>query len=656
MTIFKIIILMIEFLGFSLLLNRYAKLPLSIAPPVIVSSIVLVLYLFGFFISLKPLSLVLHISGLLAFIVYFVLEIKNRQSFTSMIQENLKILIIFLAGLFIVLYLFSLNEHGEFRSWDEFSHWGTVIKAMYEANSFILNPNPLYCQDYPPGTALFSYHILSLLGYTEGNAYFSSNLLIMFSVAPIVLYGLSKNIIVGLTALLLVFYLIFALGNGWSSVLIDQILSVALAGSIVSYYLLQEKQRSLFYISIMLAALVLYKHAGASLALFVALVCVMDWMIVRFTSNQSIMPHWRGVSVSTADVLWLLSLFLLPFLISFSWKHYVVANELRQTWGQLSISNFFIKSLSCCTTPREIDVTGHFFAYFLNLEAQYVKPLSIGGYAVEALGRASLSKLLFNSPGFVVGKVVLVLGSLGLFASFFFPTAQKRLRYVLLNCALIVGALLYSGSLLLAYLYGFSDYEAKILTSFLRYHNVFLLAWALIIIYMVIDLLGEMNRTWKRMLLFVFLAAFSYWSLVSLNEEVSHFRTFGAWSASEQRIEVSKFVNKVKPLIPQNAKVYIDWYGSNGWEFWMAKYELMPRITNLLCFSLGPKLSPEDLYTCEFQTSELQGYDYLLIGRGLQILNKNYPEFFEGVPVNVDAGLLKVNHTSTGIKFDYVPD
>jgi hypothetical protein len=562
----------------------------------------------------------------------------------------------FLGGLTILLIFFLLDRRGEFIAWDEFSHWGSVIRAFYEAGSYNVSPNPLYCQDYPPGTALFSYYVLLFLGYSEGHAFFSFSLLLLCYLTPLVVFASRVNVLLGAFISILLLYLGFALGNGWASVLIDHVLSFGLAGVIIFYYLSNGKFNNLIFIPFMLAALVLFKHVGLNLAVFAAFVCCIDLIILKLSSESSSANHSKENFTAVRYIFWVLFLFSFPLLTNISWKYFVQYNNLRQTWGNMSLGLFFKNSFSCCSTPREIEVAGKFFATFFDLGKPFTEPESIMGFGREALTRLNWVHLMIKSPDYTVAKVILSLGFWGTLGACLFSTCIKRTRYILLNLEILLCTLLYSGSLLLAYLYGFSDYEAKILTSFQRYHNVFLLAWGIILLYVFVDLFNDTASKTKRWIISATVLCISIWSFYSVTPFVKHFIKHGAWPASAQRTEVRKVIERLslKAHIPTKAKVYIAWYGSNGWEFWMTKYEFLPRVTNLFCFSLGPKLNQDDMYTCKFEPKIIKNYDYLLVGKGLQVLKQNYHPYFDSVPDKVDEGLMKIDKNANNITLKYI--
>ncbi|KTD82764.1 hypothetical protein [Legionella waltersii] len=656
MDLLKVVLIYCEFVGLGLILRRYIAVPLYLSPPIIVSIIVILIYFLGFIFSIKSIAIFLHLIGLASFIWVSVPQLKQVLLNKDVGYINKTFMSYFLSGLIILLVFFLLDHKGEFVSWDEFSHWGSVIRTFYEAGSYNVNPNPLYCQDYPPGTALFSYYVLLLLGYTEGHAFFSFSLLLLCYVTPLVIFASRIKVLLGVFISIVLLYLGFALGNGWASVLIDHVLSFGLAGIIIFYYLSHGKFNHLIFIPFMLGALVLFKHVGMNLALFAAVICSLDLIIFKFgTKNNSLSPP-KEIFNSVKYFCWFLLLFGFPLLTNLSWKYFVQYNNLISTWGNLSLGLFFKNSLSCCSTPREIEVAGKFFATFFDLGKPYSEPLSIMNYSKDAIARVNWMHLLFHSPNYNVAKVIISLGFWGILGASLFQTSLKTTRYILLNLEFLFCTLLYSGSLLLAYLYGFSDYEAKILTSFQRYHNVFLLAWSIILLYVYAELMNESASKTKQWIVTIIVLGISVWSLYSATPYVKSYVKHGAWPASVQRNEVRNVIEhlNLKTKIPLKAKVYIAWYGSNGWEFWMTKYELLPRMTNVFCFSLGPKLNPDDMYTCQFETKLIRNYDYLFIGKGLQVLKQNYSPYFDNVPDNVDEGLLKIEKRANNISLEYI--
>ncbi len=403
----------------------------------------------------------------------------------------------------------------------------------------------------------------------------------------------------------------------------------------------------------MLSALVLLKHVGLNLAIFAGIICCIDVVILRYFSKRN-STHFSESFISFKYISWIVVLFIFPLLTSLSWKYFVQVHDLTHTWGNMSLGLFFNKSLSCCTSPREIEVAQHFFTTFFDLINPSFNSTTIIGFGSEAITQVNWLRLMFYSSDFNVARVIISLSLGGILGACFFSTHLKRARFILLNLEITFCTLLYSASLLLVYLYGLSDFEAKILISFQRYHNVFLLAWTLILLYMFVELYRDTSSKNKHLILTLIVLCVSFWSFYSVTSSVKRFLTKGAWPASDQRAEIRKIVMPLKNYIPPQAKVYITWYGSNGWEFWMAKYEFLPRITNLFCFSLGPKLNQNDMYSCKFEPKIIKDYDFLLVGKGLKVLKKNYPSYFNTVPEDIDDGLLKIEKNKNNISLKFL--
>lgn len=658
------VLLLVEFLGFSLLFNRGLGIPLHVTPPLLASFLTLTLYVADFAGALRATSLTLHLGGFSS-VLYFA-YVRFRSWTTSRDgsvspapnQASIALLMLFAAILFI------RTHHGAFVSWDEFSHWGLVIRAVFLANTFHFDPTPLYFQDYPPGVALFCYHILLFLGYSEGNTYYAVSLLLLGFMTPALASARRAGFPYLVFVLATLFCLMYSMGSGWASVLIDQVLSILFAGSVITYYLLKDEPRSWWVLPLLLATLVLAKHAGQSFALLASGIIIAD----RFThflagARQSLLNHnqhrfgWRTL----AGVVALVGL---PLLVGATWKHHVTVSGLSESVGAKSVVEFAKTSRNCCSTPREVEVAGRFFSEIVDLpppQTNEVRPLS--GYIREVATRFSLKKLLFESREFVAGKVLVILVTFGFLIAGLFPSMESRWRYGQLNFIMSLSTILYGYSLLLFYLYGMSEYEARQLASLDRFINVMLLAWSILFLFMVGELLafnysinGTKNTCRSSCVATILLITLVFWSAAP--RSARSFLVDGAPPISDVRLSIQEWTSKVAPLIPPKARIFIGWQGSNGRELWIVRYEMLPRPANYNCYSLGRPSIPGDMYTCNLKRDELENmlseYDFFVVCKGLGSLREQYGDFFDGPPAQADKALYQVVKTSHGVRLQLI--
>jgi hypothetical protein len=261
-----------------------------------------------------------------------------------------------------------------------------------------------------------------------------------------------------------------------------------------------------------------------------------------------------------------------------------------------------------------------------------------------------------------MGALVLAGGIMAVVA----PNRLCRLRISILTLLLFLGFLGYSASILLAYLYALSDYEGRVLISFHRYLDVFLLAWFLVNLAVFAMLVSALPRSRKTL---------AWWAIaisgaltiklaqISVPEGMQHpatiiesIRSLAAPPES-YRGEVSSFTDRIKSHIPVDAKVYIAWQGSNGLHLFIVKYELLPRFTNVNCWSLGD--APDVGYRpCRWSAAELSKrlapFDYVAVGKGLGELRQQYPEMFSGGPDEADRGLFRIRRLGDRVSLEYV--
>ena len=107
---------------------------------------------------------------------------------------------------------------------------------------------------------------------------------------------------------------------------------------------------------------------------------------------------------------------------------------------------------------------------------------------------------------------------------------------------------------------------------------------------------------------------------------------------------------------PADARIYIIWQESDGFEPRVMAYELSPRITSTKggSWSLGKPYGPEDVWTVaiypEDWQSVLKGYDYVLIGHADKPFWDNFGFMFAPLPLPPANHLFKVVLEKQNIK------
>ena len=638
----QLILLLSNFAGFCFLLFRFGKVPFSITPAVIVSGLICILFFADFLGSLRLATYLIYLIGWIASF-YFLFLIKKKLQF-KLHQDN-KILI----GISLIAFFwcYKINLDGAYTKWDEFSHWGSIIKAIYGANTFHFDPNPLYFEDYPPGTALFSYFVLKLLGYSEGNAYFSNSLILLAFLLPILGMIVKRGLIWVLSYGFLALLLITTLGHGWSTLLVDHIVSVMFGGTVAAYFLLKQNESDLWPLSFILIAINLTKHIGQSLSLLIVSICVVDLALSKLI-------HINNFSLkSITQISYNLAILLIPMsLTNFIWKQYVIKNGLNLGFSQLSLLGLFHKSKECCISERDINIVTRFVDNFLGL------PLYDHASKAANLFLVAWNHLILRFPSEIFYakfsssiNIIIFLTLAGLIPAFLIKNLRDRLRLFSLLSMFFLGAIGFNITLLLFYLYGISDLEGRVIASFTRFERTYLLAWSLGTMALFALAFGTKPiTTYKTSIIPITFLALVI-PLFLLDTQTLRRLHLNADSMGENRAKIREWVLPEIKKIPLKDRVYIAWEGTSGIEFWFIKHELLPRQTNKYCFSLGPPQFQGDVWSCPISENDLRktlkDYQFFIVGHGLYDLKLIYPSLLINVPKDLDRGVLKINQSNS---------
>ncbi|OGB20930.1 MAG: hypothetical protein A3I66_20255 [Burkholderiales bacterium RIFCSPLOWO2_02_FULL_57_36] len=560
-------------------------------------------------------------------------------------RKRLVLLMIFTSGL-VVLY--DLNQGGAFTNWDEFSHWGTLAKLLESENTFHLKQKLIryYFEDYPPGTALFSYFFLKGTGYSESVIYFAHSLILVAGCLPAIGLAMTVSYMRGFLAIVACYLLIVILGQGWSSALIDQIVGVLFGGIICSYWLLRDSPHNRVLVLIpALCFLVLSKQSGSSFALLITALIAVDrlWML-RTKANF----------FSKANSLLLIApIWIVPKLIQTSWIWHVNTQELNKTFSAANLAEEFSKFTSCCHTDRELVTIANFFQAITGAVEPYKATAgNLFHIIVEQIFRIDVIKSIWVSSIQTHGKILFYFSAL-LLLSFLLHKKSTRSRLVVFSGAVIAVCLVYSATLLVHYLYVFSEYEGRIITSHVRYLNTYWLGLGLFAVSVLLS--SPANGLIKKIFVSI-LATGLLFHIFARYPDANSYLVSGADKITPIRMEIRKIVQPLLLTSPKNSNVFLLWQSTNinenGPEFWMMNYEIRPRNTNTHCFSLGKPQYDGDVWTCQMNEQEVRnafgGYHYVVVGSGVASLRAQYPQVFALAPPEWNSGIFEVFKDGAG--------
>ena len=461
--IFGMILLMLLALGFAAALAWRRRFEQTL--PLVCGLIILVLYVFGlmgalrygvFFIAAAAVAC----AGYTAYMLWRHPDVR-AQLFSSLLTPGLLVFVLFAA------LLYWMNIGRLLSEWDEFTHWGLVVKNMVNLDAFGNTPGATtYFLDYPPGSALFLYFFQAFYPtFNESYLMIAQGILSVSFLLPVfakVSWQRWKALLLlaPLTLCLpLAFYPTFL-----STIYVDALLGLEFAYLLFTYFS-QPKLSGLLLLelSVGCAVLSLTKSSGLGLSGIALLLIVLDLAIHRRAALKAFVQRAPGGGLRWARVAGLASPAIAMLAANASWKARLSALQIGPHFdtGEISLSG--LSELFAGTAPD----------YRVNTVDAFVR---------RVLGITDTGVALHT--GYTMAFWVLLF--LSAIVVFYFLCQNKghfrRLRTLCIG--LTVSFVLYAAYLLLLYLFTYSQSEAQNLASCDRYLYTFLLGGSTLLLFL----------------------------------------------------------------------------------------------------------------------------------------------------------------------------
>ncbi len=278
---------------------------IEFSPVFVFSTIVLLMYLASLLNLMAIMSYVILISGIATF-GYFCLLHSGRHELKKLFvgSNKLSLILIFLLGIF----LFIVIQGRHLIMYDDFSHWGTIIKEMSLTNRLPDSSSEIIIfQAYPPGSALFVYFINKFIGFTEGRMLFAQAIFMLSCLACLFAFCDSRQeqdiktrkLKMLITSVIVLCLSIYMLGGPVSiyTLSVDTLLLLLAVTSLVAViYYRDDILKSAIIIAPILSTLVLVKNSG--IFFFVVTICFFAYAVFttfrkarsRFKHSKEIVP------------------------------------------------------------------------------------------------------------------------------------------------------------------------------------------------------------------------------------------------------------------------------------------------------------------------------------------------------------------------------
>ena len=588
----------------------------------IISFIVPALYLIGFTVSLvvltkrsfgKCLPVTLMLSAFLLFFsqlffgtfnVGFVLGILFSVSSTILLIWKRKEIVIykgliFSSGFFVflIIYLivFIYDFSRGFSTWDEFSHWGMMVKEMARLDKFysVDASNLMVHKDYPPIIQLFELFWVKLCGgYNEVWLERSLHTFELSLIIPFIVDRVAKKkfvvksfmigaISVGLTMLTILF---FDQHGVLATIYTDYLMALVVVFLIMTIFV--NKDITWFGIANLMIGgsfLLLLKQMG--LPLYVMVLCVfvgLVWLRKKTT--------WRKLfcKVGVKKLVFVVIALLVPFVLWLVWGRLVSDTSKQFDLSSISLSKF-------------IEV---FFGRGETWQRPTMKKF------IMALGQESISTSYIQIS--YLQSIALFIGLIWIVWNLFKKHIIKN-ELLLVSVILILGAFGYAFAMMILYVLSFGPNEGPELASFNRYMGTYSIIMMLFVVFVIVWQ-GTLLRNWRAICALLI-------GLIIVNTPAALERVYPRFSFDSKDSKYKDISEEIKPKIEEGKSVFmVTQDNSLAGGFYMQYY----LNTNRMNYGLSTWSTNDKK---EYESSIMPvvaRYDYLVILDETSDFKKNY--------------------------------
>lgn len=597
--------------------------------PITCSSIVLILFLCGILGFLKQgVYLVLIISVFLwSYSLFHLFRNKSWKEFGNNFLTPA--FCIFLAAYIVLTYI---NYGIMAATWDEFSHWADIVKAMVAIDDFGTNPEAQSIfQSYPPGMSLFQYffekvYLLLNRGelFSEWRLYFSYQIFFLSFLMPflrkLTFDHLSVKHIFNMliAAVLCCFGPMLIFHDIYIIILIDAFLGLIAGTGIAMIFVREEKDWSYdAYVLLNISMLVLAKDAGMLFAGFMLVTYLVDNVFYRKLEKrkQFLSLIFGGAALLLPKMLWSYNIKVNNADVAFSNKIDVielfkVLFGIDRTSYRVEVVHNFFEGL----------FTRYFEASVLNIRVPYI--------------------LLF---------LVLMAACYGMYRKYNVcdPAYKKERKPILI--LFMIETVVYVLGLCITYMFKFSEYEAVRLASFERYMHIMLQGLLVFLLMIVVNyLLSHHTSVIFKTCILCIIFAMLQWGMV---KDVAKRTT--VTNTVNTRVRYLPIIEKVEEITKETGQVYeiyIISQESAGYDGLILRYSLRPnKIVG--SESIGKPFYDGDIWTAEKTAEEWQeelksNADYVALYHLNDYFMEEFSEVFENAEDIHENGVYKVDKES----------
>lgn len=354
----RLLLFVVSFYGISIFVKQKLKIEKEFSLAISVLLIILILFIASLLNILKVSSIIIFVLGIIS-VIYSLVVNKDKKQIPSY-----KTVII----LFFLIYLAILGTCFEITSYDNFSHWGLIVKQLYLYDTLpSFEYNLVEFTTYPPGSAMFLYYFGLIVGKNEHSMLIANIYLSFILLTPLMVFIRKSNKI--FDSLIFIIFSLFILNCNisLSELLVDTILGILGIFSVtIAYFYRKDIKKATILLTIISLSLMIIKTSGI---LFVALNVIL--LILLGINNRKI---------KKTIIYMILMLFLCTFIL-FLWQSHLkmvyIGDSGLTTKHSLSLVNFE-RTLSHNGISQSKEVLVKYLKNFYNLDGNIINSYIIG--------------------------------------------------------------------------------------------------------------------------------------------------------------------------------------------------------------------------------------------------------------------------------------
>lgn len=613
-----ILVIFILSINISYIINKKIEYVL----PLTVAFISLTLYVCSFFES-RPVGVILIFLALAASTIFSIYKNKHNNGSIKEVVKSAGLIYFVLMIVFacIVSYKFMFN------AWDEFSHWGLVLKNIFLSGGFgDISGSTTY--SYPTGVSMFLSFFTHFSNiFSEPNA-LRGILIFSFSQMVIIFIKVKHNDwkkILLISSILLSVPVIF-FSDFYSTIYVDALMGLIFCNILYFNYLYRKKD--LFYaiyMSLQFYLLANTKQIGIGLVLIAFLAILID-----FLCSRKVKPIKEFLLKTRKELLFTFMPLVTGVLTNLSWILYLKYHSIQ---GIIQVSGLKLSDV--------LDLIRGIIPEYRNLTT------------------INFVTYLFSQQQFgIMPFSYFLLAAISIFVMYYVykKRRSKQKEIFTLQLSAFIGFFVYLGIILFLYMFVFSEHEATRLASVQRYIGAYSLGLLLFCVFILIDFLVQLRHERNfssiklvllSIIIFCFVPTASLLSdtVFSLNTNANRRLARSAYNNAEQYTSM---------LNPTTDRIYIISQANDGHDYWRLCYIFSPvQISPNYSWSLGAPYSPTDIWTINKTASEwssdLKSYTYVYIQKVDDRFINDFGQLFENIADIKATTMYSVNNTEEGI-------